>query len=146
MKLIPNVLRFHRKYTGTLGLHVQHTLSYDICCSHCITAALRLCRKIIGLKDEFYYRYIVRNNLLAPIVKAFIANGRRYNLLNSAIIELFEYLKVVSVCEERGREREWEREGRGEGRGREREEKCEERMRESEREKKQIYYYMTSSF
>ena len=51
----------------------------------------------MGLKDEFYNRYIVRDNLLAPIVKAFVANGRRYNLLNSAIIELFEYLRVVSV-------------------------------------------------
>ena len=49
----------------------------------------------MGLKDEFYNRYIVRDNLLAPIVKAFIDNGRRYNLLNSAIIELFEYLRVV---------------------------------------------------
>ena len=66
-----------------------------------MTAALRFCRKIVGLKDEFYNRYIVKDNLLAPIIKAFIANGRRYNLLNSAIIELFEYLRVVSgvyVC------------------------------------------------
>ena len=58
-------------------------------------AALRFCRRIVGLKDEFYNRYIVRDNLLAPIVKAFIVNGRRYNLLNSAIIELFEYLRAV---------------------------------------------------
>lgn len=62
-----------------------------------LTAALRFCRRIVGLKDEFYNRYIVRDNLLAPIVKAFMANGRRYNLLNSAIIELFEYLRMVSV-------------------------------------------------
>lgn len=61
-----------------------------------VTAALRFCRRIVGLKDEFYNRYIVRDNLLAPIVKAFMANGRRYNLLNSAIIELFEYLRMVS--------------------------------------------------
>ena len=58
-------------------------------------AALRFCRRIVGLKDEFYNRYIVRDNLLAPIVKAFIANGRRYNLLNSAMIEFFEYLRAV---------------------------------------------------
>ncbi len=60
-------------------------------------AALRFCRRIVGLKDEFYNRYIVRNNLFKPIVKAFIANGRRYNLINSAIIELFEYIKLVSL-------------------------------------------------
>ncbi|CAI8008248.1 Serine/threonine-protein phosphatase 4 regulatory subunit 3, partial [Geodia barretti] len=65
--------------------------------AHLALAALRFCRKIVGLKDEFYNRYIVRDNLLAPIIKAFIANGRRYNLLNSAIIELFEYLRVENV-------------------------------------------------
>ena len=61
-------------------------------------AALRFCRRIVGLKDEFYNRYIVRNNLFKPIIKAFIANGRRYNLINSAIIELFEYIKLVSLA------------------------------------------------
>jgi protein phosphatase-4 regulatory subunit 3 len=65
--------------------------------AHLTLAALRFCRRIVGLKDEFYNRYIVRDNLLAPIIKAFIANGRRYNLLNSAIIELFEYLRVENV-------------------------------------------------
>ena len=33
--------------------------------------------------------------MFRPIVKAFTANGRRYNLLNSAIIEMFEYIKIV---------------------------------------------------
>ena len=61
-------------------------------------AALRFCRRIVGLKDEFYNRYIVRNNLFKPIIKAFIANGCRYNLINSAIIELFEYIKLVSLA------------------------------------------------
>lgn len=36
---------------------------------------------------------IVRNNLFVPIVDAFKANKRRYNLLNSALIELFEYIR-----------------------------------------------------
>lgn len=60
--------------------------------THLALAAVRFCRKIVGLRDEFYNRYIVRNNLLAPIVKFFVAQGQRYNLLNSAIIELFEYI------------------------------------------------------
>lgn len=60
-------------------------------------AALRFCRKIVGLKDEFYNRYIIRQDLFRPIVKAFLANGSRYNLLNSAIIELFQFIKTVSV-------------------------------------------------
>eukprot|EP00731_Ephydatia_muelleri_P027779 Em0019g652a len=61
--------------------------------THLALAAVRFCRKIVGLRDEFYNRYIVRNNLLAPIVKFFVAQGQRYNLLNSAIIELFEYIQ-----------------------------------------------------
>ena len=53
-------------------------------------------RKIIGIKDDFYYRYIIKGSLFKPIVEAFLANGNRYNLLNSAIIELFEFIKMVS--------------------------------------------------
>lgn len=54
-------------------------------------------RRIIGLKDEFYNRYIMRNFLFEPVVKAFLNNGSRYNLMNSAIIEMFEYVRVVSI-------------------------------------------------
>ena len=52
-------------------------------------------RKIVGIKDDFYYRYIIKGNLFKPIVEVFLANGSRYNLLNSAIIELFEFIKMV---------------------------------------------------
>jgi len=54
-------------------------------------------RKIIGLKEEFYNRYIVKGNLFKPVVEAFKANGNKYNLLNSAMIELFEYIRLVSL-------------------------------------------------
>jgi hypothetical protein len=54
-------------------------------------------RKIIGLKDDFYNRYIIKGDLFLPVVEAFIANGKKYNLLNSAMIEMFEYIKVVSI-------------------------------------------------
>jgi protein phosphatase-4 regulatory subunit 3 len=58
-------------------------------------------RKIIGLKDEFYNRHIISGNLMAPIIDAFKANNGRYNLLDSAIIELFEFIRteeVKSLC------------------------------------------------
>uniref|UniRef100_A0A8C7XX34 Serine/threonine-protein phosphatase 4 regulatory subunit 3 n=1 Tax=Oryzias sinensis TaxID=183150 RepID=A0A8C7XX34_9TELE len=61
------------------------------------TGALRFMRRIIGLKDEFYNRYIMRNFLFEPVVKAFLKNGSRYNLMNSAIIEMFEYVRVEDV-------------------------------------------------
>uniref|UniRef100_A0A4W4GYI1 Serine/threonine-protein phosphatase 4 regulatory subunit 3 n=1 Tax=Electrophorus electricus TaxID=8005 RepID=A0A4W4GYI1_ELEEL len=59
--------------------------------------SLRFMRKIVGLKDEFYNRYIMRNFLFEPVVKAFLNNGSRYNLINSAIIEMFEYVRVEDV-------------------------------------------------
>ncbi len=61
-----------------------------------VAAALRFCRRIVGLKDEFYNRYIICKNLLSPIVKAFMATGHRYNLINSAILELFTFIRLVS--------------------------------------------------
>lgn len=66
-----------------------------------VLGALRLLRKIIALKDEFYNRHIVKGNLFAPVVDAFIRNNGRYNLLESAILELFEFIKaedIKSLC------------------------------------------------
>lgn len=64
--------------------------------SFCLRAgALRFMRRIIGLKDEYYNRYIIKGNLFEPVINALLDNGTRYNLLNSAIIELFEFIKVV---------------------------------------------------
>ncbi|GAB1295875.1 Serine/threonine-protein phosphatase 4 regulatory subunit 3B [Apodemus speciosus] len=56
--------------------------------------ALRFMRRIIGLKDEFYNRYITKGNLFEPVINALLDNGTRYNLLNSAVIELFEFIRV----------------------------------------------------
>ncbi|XP_064411738.1 serine/threonine-protein phosphatase 4 regulatory subunit 3 isoform X3 [Latimeria chalumnae] len=59
--------------------------------------ALRFMRRIIGLKEEFYNRYIIKGNLLQPVINALVDNGTRYNLLNSAIIELFEFIRVEDI-------------------------------------------------
>lgn len=40
----------------------------------------------------------MRNFLFEPVIKAFLNNGSRYNLMNSAIIEMFEYVRVVSIA------------------------------------------------
>ncbi|XP_053203973.1 serine/threonine-protein phosphatase 4 regulatory subunit 3A-like isoform X2 [Panonychus citri] len=66
-----------------------------------VLSALRFLRKIIGLKDEFYNRHIINANLFAPVVEAFKQNNGRYNLLDSAIIEVFEFIKteeIKSLC------------------------------------------------
>lgn len=43
------------------------------------------------------FRYIVKGNLFAPVVEAFIRNNGRYNLLESAILELFEFIKLEDI-------------------------------------------------
>ena len=70
-------------------------LSFTLLSLSLSLGALRFIRKLIGLKDEQYNIIIVRSNLFSPIVDAFKANKRRYNLLNSALIELFEFIRQV---------------------------------------------------
>ncbi|XP_055716066.1 serine/threonine-protein phosphatase 4 regulatory subunit 3 isoform X2 [Phlebotomus papatasi] len=62
-----------------------------------VLGALRFVRKAIAMKDEFYNRQIVKFNLFAPIVDAFIRNNNRYNLLESAILEFFEFIKLEDI-------------------------------------------------
>jgi len=59
-----------------------------------ITIADFLC---FFFSDEFYNRYIVKGNLLTPVVDAFLRNNGRYNLLDSAILELFEFIKMEDI-------------------------------------------------
>ncbi|CAO2832121.1 unnamed protein product [Amaranthus hypochondriacus] len=58
-----------------------------------VVAAVRFVRTVISRNDENLNNYVIRRNLLKPIVDAFVANGDRYNLLNSAVLELFEYIR-----------------------------------------------------
>lgn len=59
-----------------------------------VLGALRFMRKIIALKDEFYNRYIMKGCLFGPVIDCLLENNGRYNLLDSAIIELFEFIKL----------------------------------------------------
>ncbi|XP_014255076.1 serine/threonine-protein phosphatase 4 regulatory subunit 3 isoform X2 [Cimex lectularius] len=62
-----------------------------------VLCALRFMRKIIALKDDFYNRYIIKGNLFAPVIDAFIRNNGRYNLLDSAVLEMFEFIKLEDI-------------------------------------------------
>nr|XP_044996449.1 protein PPP4R3C-like [Jaculus jaculus] len=58
---------------------------------------VRFMKGMIGLKDELLNHYIIKKNLFEPIVKVFLLNGTRYNMLNSAIIEIFEWIRVENI-------------------------------------------------
>jgi len=62
-----------------------------------VVAAVRFLRACVGLKDEFYNRYIIKNSLFAPVMRAFAANGARYNLLNSAVLELVDFVRRENI-------------------------------------------------
>ncbi|CAL0300954.1 unnamed protein product [Lupinus luteus] len=62
-----------------------------------VVGAVRFVRTILSRNDEHLINHFVRNNLLKPIVDAFVANGNRYNLLNSAVLELFEYIRKENL-------------------------------------------------
>lgn len=66
-----------------------------------LSAVIRFIRRLVGLKDEFYNRHIITVNLFGPIIDAFLANKGRYNLLDSAVIDLFEFIhsnSILSLC------------------------------------------------
>ncbi|XVF28229.1 hypothetical protein REPUB_Repub15cG0011500 [Reevesia pubescens] len=62
-----------------------------------VVAAVRFVRTILSRHDEHLINHFVKNNLLKPVVDAFVANGNRYNVLNSAVLELFEYIRKENL-------------------------------------------------
>ncbi|XP_017409810.1 uncharacterized protein LOC108322293 isoform X2 [Vigna angularis] len=62
-----------------------------------VVGAVRFVRAVLSRHDEHLINHFVRSDLLKPIVDAFVANGNRYNLLNSAVLELFEYIRKENM-------------------------------------------------
>ncbi|MXQ98923.1 hypothetical protein E5288_WYG018525 [Bos mutus] len=62
-----------------------------------ILCAIRFMRRMIGLRDELLNRYIIKGNFFEPVVNALLENGTRYNMLNSAIVELFDYIRMENI-------------------------------------------------
>ena len=62
-------------------------------------AAIRLFRSWMALKDPTCNRVAIRSDLFDPVVAILEENGCKYNLINSAILELFDMLlKVLGLC------------------------------------------------
>ncbi|KAG8636530.1 serine/threonine-protein phosphatase 4 regulatory subunit 3 isoform X2 [Manihot esculenta] len=62
-----------------------------------VVAAVRFVRTILSRHDEHLLNHFVKHNLLKPIIDAFVGNGNRYNLLHSAVLELFEYIRKENL-------------------------------------------------
>ncbi len=60
--------------------------------------ALRFLRRCVGVKDQVYNRYIIKNSLLAPIFAILKSkNSLRDNLFTSAVAELVEFVRSENV-------------------------------------------------
>ncbi|KAF2015290.1 DUF625-domain-containing protein [Aaosphaeria arxii CBS 175.79] len=64
---------------------------------HLKLTALKYFRTCIGLHDEFHNRQIVTHQLFEPILKILFDTMPRDNLLNSACLELFEFIKRENI-------------------------------------------------
>jgi len=64
---------------------------------HLVLAAIRFFRAFIGMKDDFYNKHLTKRNLFDPLIEVFKENVSKYNLINSAIIELFEFIRKENV-------------------------------------------------
>ena len=57
---------------------------------------MRLLRTVIGLMDEFYNRYIIKHRLLDLMFPLLHAHVAQDNLLASALLEMYEFIRIVS--------------------------------------------------
>lgn len=64
---------------------------------HLKLTALKYFRTCIGLHDEFHNRQIIQNRLFDPILNILFETMPRDNLLNSACLELFEFIKRENI-------------------------------------------------
>ncbi|OCK77106.1 DUF625-domain-containing protein [Lepidopterella palustris CBS 459.81] len=64
---------------------------------HLKLTSLKYFRTCIGLHDEFHNRQIIQNRLFDPILNILFETMPRDNLLNSACLELFEFIKRENI-------------------------------------------------
>lgn len=64
--------------------------------SHVRLAVLRVFRVALGLNDEFYRRLLINQEVIGKILTCLLDTDGKNNLLNSACLEFFEYVRTVT--------------------------------------------------
>lgn len=62
-----------------------------------LAAAIRVFRACVGTKDDFYLRNLIKNHVFEPIVRTLLDTQGRDNLLNSSILELFDFIRKENL-------------------------------------------------
>ncbi|KAI9474821.1 component of IIS longevity pathway SMK-1-domain-containing protein [Zychaea mexicana] len=65
--------------------------------SHLKLAALRVFRTCIGLSDKSYTRLLIKFNVFEPTIRVLLDTDGRYNALNSACLEMLEYIRRKNI-------------------------------------------------
>eukprot|EP00299_Pterocystis_sp_00344_P018956 c9440_g1_i1.p1 GENE.c9440_g1_i1~~c9440_g1_i1.p1 ORF type:complete len:655 (-),score=148.03 c9440_g1_i1:93-2057(-) len=60
-------------------------------------SAVRFVRTCISMKDDFYFKYMIKNDSFATIVKLLRKHASKNNLLSSAIIELLDFIRKENI-------------------------------------------------
>ncbi|KAI6817586.1 DUF625-domain-containing protein [Hortaea werneckii] len=79
------------------NLHSRIALLLHCPQKHMRLTALKWFRTCIGLQDEFHNRQIIQYRLFEPILGIVEATQPKDNLLNSACLDLFEYIKREGI-------------------------------------------------
>lgn len=58
---------------------------------------IRFFRRLIATKDNLYFELIMNEDLFSPIIQVLKNNNGRYNLLDSAILEMFEFIQSENI-------------------------------------------------
>lgn len=86
----------------------QHILNHDVATKvscllrakgrpNLVCSAVRFLRFVIGLKDDMIARQLVGRKVLDQLIEVFTSNGSRYNLLNSAVIEIVHFIRQENI-------------------------------------------------
>ncbi|KAI9099921.1 component of IIS longevity pathway SMK-1-domain-containing protein [Phlyctochytrium arcticum] len=60
-------------------------------------SALRVFRVCVGMKDVFWHRMLVKKDVFKYILEALLETRSKYNLLNSACLDLFEFVRKENL-------------------------------------------------
>ncbi|KAI1804155.1 DUF625-domain-containing protein [Daldinia bambusicola] len=59
--------------------------------------AIRFLRQLIGLQDEFYVKHVSEKKVIGPVLDVLIETMPRDNLLSSACLEFFEFIRKENI-------------------------------------------------
>jgi hypothetical protein len=64
---------------------------------HMQLQAVRIMRVFVGMRDSFFDRHIVRHHFMDPIIGLLVNNAGANNLIDSAILEMLEFIRIAPM-------------------------------------------------